>query len=334
MSKFATNCRRSRPCYPKSASSATLVAAALLLLAAPTCSASPMTVPVSVQLENYFVTENSGTTLSTSREMTYLIAQAALTPNVSMTVSALNCEGETDLDENYFQLESGDTRFRIGRFRSAFGFSDWSEQYYQGFIELPLARYDNIGPDLSLTRVDSGFEWQQTSGPTQVTMAVIDADSGGYEVLPRSINHADIRVQRLVGSFILGANGLVDTNGSNNVYGLDARWTAPHWQVRAEYDRGSYTHPQPSGYYADVLYHPPGLLRTTFLGRAESAYNLQDDDDDSAFGSEPISGHQYTLGVKQILSRQFTLEFSRFYGDGEAREAPDWALQLITFTRF
>ena len=358
MAKNVTNYKRLALAWRRTAPMAQVFVGLVVVLGTSYCAADPITVPLSGTLENYFVAANAGSKDTVARSMSYLTAQALLTSSLSVTVGALNY-GDSDvlnyepsgtisygatgtpqygnrtvLDENYVQMDSGDTRLRVGRFRSEFGFSEWSDQYYLGFIEPPLIRYDYIGPNLSLTRVDSGLEWQQTSGPTQVTMALIDAKSGGYQLLPESLNHADIRVQRLVGSFILGANGLIDTDGSNNAYGVDARWTSPHWQVRGEYDRGSSAKPVASGYYVDVLFHPAGLLRTTFVGRAEGVYNVQGLWDSTPFGMWSVSGHQYTIGVKQILNPTFTAELSRFYGDGEARTAPDWALQLVAYARF
>ena len=290
-------------------------------------------------LENYFVLD--GTHSSVSRSVTYLTSQTVLSPSLRLVAGTIHKGGHDLLDENYLQSSSGQDRLRIGRIRSVFGFSDWSECYYQGYVRTPLVRSLLLSNYIKLNRLDTGVDWQHDSGPFEMTVGVVNTTSRTNQFLPRHANDLILRLQGYTGAFIFGIDDFAGVDGgkfnSDRIFGFDARWTAPHWQVTGEWDSGYFNGQSSRGYYADVLYHPPGLLRTTFVGRAEGISGATTGGYQADYpNGELLSGRRYTLGIKQILTKQYTIEVSRLYGDhGNVNQgSAPWAVQLITFTHF
>jgi hypothetical protein len=301
---------------------------------------------ISGVVENYFGYDFGGRKNNFGRTVTWAYSETQLGPNTTLVNGFLNYNseglfdaGRSSLDENYVEQNVGTNRFRVGRIRTAFGFSDWSEMFYQGLPRKPLARLYPFGGGLSLQRVDAGAEWQVTKGASELTVAAIDARTGRFDVNPDKVTNVAVRYQRYQGAFIVGLNTLLlagREEADSRLYGFDVRWTSPHVQVRSEWDYDTAAGYRSQGMYTDVMVHPPGLLRTTFAGRVEQVSGMNSFRYTSYGAPVRMSGTAYTLGVKQILSPALTAELSRTWNapGGSLPASSPYTLQLMTSAHF
>lgn len=281
-------------------------------------------------LEHYFRTYSDNSHLRFGQHARYLHLRGQVSPAVGFAAGMLEHSGIQQFDENYLEVHRGNLRWRIGRFRAAYGHSDWSECYYTGFARTPLLRDALLGASLRLNRLDTGMDVSGGTGPAQYQVGWIDARSGSYDVLSLRPDHLVARVQLYQDNLIVGLSALLEPGASSakgtRLFGLDWRWSIPYMQIRGEFVKGNTSTGRAQGYYLDLFYHPPGLERTTFLARAEAI-------------TSPVhdvgTGELYTVGVKQVISPLLTLSLTHGWGSGEsARGARGWVLQMITFTRF
>lgn len=304
--------------------------------------ADPRPIPLAGVFENYFAAGHSSDGNQGSHPTRYLTLHGELAPGIRYVAGELNVFGHDLLDENYVAVDRGAQGWRVGRFRSAFGLSDWSENYYAGFVHLPMLRTVALSPSLSLSRLDTGADWQGGTGALQYQLGLVDIQSRPYQPLPQRPDHFVGRVQTYRGNLILGFNLLVAGSGGEQtrLAALDGQWSVPHMQIRGEYLIGQAGDRHPQGGHLDFFYHPPVLTRTTFLARAEALsaeYTAG-----GAYGpggageAEKQFARRYTVGVKQILSPQFTLELNRSWGNDTelTDQGPGWDMQLVTFTHF
>lgn len=297
-------------------------------------------------IENYWLAQGNGHTAGVRDIANWTSIEGRFSPRLRFVVGEFEIMGRQLLDESFVEFGSDAQQWRVGRFRSAFGHSDWSELWYSGFPRQPLMRNLSLGSGLVLNRLDTGVDWHGGSGAIQYQVGLIDARARSWEPLPMRFNHLVGRVQFYKGSWIVGLNTLLETEqigtGQNRVFGLDWRWTAPHIQTRGELFWGRTSKAHASGYYFDIFYHPPKLTRTTVLARLEASSGTV-----SGTMFDPYSGtfvttkqagtaQLYTIGVKHILSKYFTAELSQAWGNGAtpAQGRQGWAFQLMTSLHF
>lgn len=194
------------------------------------------------------------------------------------------------LDEACVDLEKGPDMMRLGRFRTRFGFSDWSELFYNGFNRLPLLRVTPIVDRLRLMRDDAGAEFDFGGPNVQAQVAVIDTSTSDAQIQPVRARAATARVEHAFGALILGLNGLANTTTDQKVIGLDARWSMPTLIVRAEAMKGLGGTKNGSGAYIDASYRIPSLLRTHLVGRIDHF-------EDESGGRTNLN----TLGIRQVF---------------------------------
>src|SRR5579864_538014 len=94
-------------------------------------------------------------------ELDYVETGADLTSTTSIEGSISQMHQWTWVEDVFMRFARGDNALKVGRFRSALGFSDWSEMYYTPINALPMVRdyYANIAPGLPLNRNDRGVEY-------------------------------------------------------------------------------------------------------------------------------------------------------------------------------
>lgn len=282
-------------------------------------------------LENYFWAYPQANGVQTNPTLSWLHLEGDIRPGIRFAAGLLAFGKRNLLDENYLELEKGNGRWRIGRFRSAFGHSDWADLYYSGFVRMPLMRSPRSPFGLPLSRMDTGIDFNGGSGALQYQLGWIDVAPSPYTLLPTRPDHLIGRVQTYRGSLILGANALVDAgrlgDTGTRLFDLDWRWSAPQVQMRGEWLTGRARGHHADGYYMDLFYHPIGLHRTTFLARVEGV---------GASGGDRAWAQLYTIGIKQIVSPLLTLELTHAWGSPiePAEYARGWAVQAITFLHF
>jgi len=228
------------------------------------------------------------------------------TPRLKGTFSLTEGRTRRTLDEVCVSYEAGDWLVRGGRIRTAFGFSNWSELFYNGFNHLPFLRTLRLADGVSLTRDDAGIE-VTTGGPEmQVQAALIDNELSTFQVGPEKLRHGTLRLQRQQGPVILGLDALQGFEANGDIYGVDLRWTTPRVIFRAEYMRGVGHGNTTSGYYADVSYRIPHLPRTQAVARTEW----------TDLGS-PGTFELNTLGLRQFVTPNLSANVNYGWDSGK-----------------
>ncbi len=234
------------------------------------------------------------------------------------------------LDETYGEYNDRGTTVRAGVMRSAFGFSDWSELWYTGLINFPMFKGGYGSNDFRFIRLDTGVQVTGGTPELQYQVGLVDSNRKSRQLLPEHMDRGVARLQTAKGPFIIGLSGFQQVVGTDSehvrAYGLDARWTAPNIQFRAEVAKVDSDDASGWGYYMDAFYRPGTSTKTRLVGRAES-YKAPYKDGISVL---------YTAGLRQVLSPNFTLSIN--YGVGNhVAPAPTnfgWSAQLMTSIHF
>lgn len=209
------------------------------------------------------------------------------------------------LDERFIRTTLKDgTYLQAGRFRSAFGFGDWTELFYKGFNYVPIIRLFPVTNGISLFRDDTGAQATFNLGSFQFQTAAIDIAPSDEQFIPQRVNHANVRVQTMVGPVIVGGSVFSGFEHEERAFGLDFRYSIPRLIIRSEFIRGNGNTQSAEGFYADATFRVPGLLRTQLLARTEAYRDLSN--------NRTIALH--TLGVRQVINQYFTLNLNYSFG--------------------
>lgn len=237
------------------------------------------------------------------------------------------------LDETYVTHTDArrGTEVRAGRIRKAFGFWDWSENWYTGFVRGAEIQTRSYGGGKSLTRMDTRFDVLVpfASGAT-IQAGLLDAASTNRQVGPKRADHGAVRLVLPVGNASFGYSGFHrpdrDPKDRTALNGLDARWSGPSTSVRGEYLWGEAGGTKTRGHYLDAFYYPPFARQVTLLGRSEEFA-----------ASRTERAKLYTAGVRVAPHRDLVLEANYSWGPtSKSPAAPlrGWSFQVISFLRF
>jgi hypothetical protein len=258
---------------------------------------------VSGTVETYFQSD------AQKRGIQQLLSWAELEHDVNShvraTVSYIRLPGFDMLDESYIGLSQAEDFLRLGRIRTAFGFSDWSDAYYNGFNHIPLIRSNPLIEGLRLMRDDAGAEVTFGGPKLQVQASMVDSSLNRFQYVPREISTSTMRAQTTLGAFIVGLDALWRFSTGDEIVGIDVRWSAPHLVVRGEFMAGIGSDDTASGFYVDGTYRVPGVERTQLVGRIER-YSSGDQGDFML----------QTLGLREIVSPNFTANVNYGWGSG------------------
>lgn len=237
------------------------------------------------------------------------------------------------LDETYATYtdrEKG-VEIRAGRIRKAFGFWDWSENWYSGFVRGAQIRTRAYGGGKSLSRMDTGIDLliPLANGST-VQVGLLDAASSNRQVGPKRADHAAVRVVLPAGPASVGYSGFHrpdrDPKDRTALNGLEARWSGPNLSLRSEYVWGEAGGTKTRGHYLDGFYYPPFARKVTLLARWEEF---------AASRSERAT--LYTTGVRVAAHRDLLLEANYSWGpNAKSLAGPllGWSFQIVSFLRF
>jgi hypothetical protein len=315
-------------------------AIAALAMASPACLAADEPADASNQdqgampaiagvIEQYSWARTEGGKFVGRERATWISGTAFLADSARFTFGYFKYGESDQLDENFLELGDDGSRFRLGRIRPSFGFSDWSEGWYYGLINAPMVRFMPIG-DTRLLTMGSGAEVRGGDPKLQYQVSLVDMSLDEYQVLPDNPSHLFARVQTYGKGLIVGLNAISGVTGSSSgtrAYGLDARWTTPQFQARGEYVVSGSDGFKTRGYYLDLFYKPFGLPNTTFVGRAQAI---------SAMPWDPRPSEAYTLGIKQVVWSGLTIDLNYTFGNDGAMNASSkgWAIQAMSSVRF
>jgi hypothetical protein len=302
------------------------VRVATVLVAASFASASVAQSPVTGTLETFWVARSGEA--GARHRLSWAEFHWRFHPRMMATASYTDMSVRRMLDEICLRFDGDREMVRVGRLRTAFGFSDWTELYYNGFNNLPLVRSTPIMDGIRLARNDSGVELTHFAGSFQVQAALVDAPLSEYQILPERPRYGMVRLQWDLTPVIAGLNLMAGLDSKRRITGLDLRWTAPRVQVRGETFLGSGEARDASGYYVDAAYRIPRFSRTQAVARTEG------------FSRQAQTFRQHTLGLRQLIGATIGLNLNYAWSEGVdpgrvgVVPTPGWSLQgmyRITF---
>jgi hypothetical protein len=180
------------------------------------------------------------------------------------------------VDEAYLDLGPGASLWRLGRFRLPFGIYDRSEVDYSGFAEPALVKSQGV-IGAHLTRSGTGAQWIWAGAPWRLQVSLANDDPPGGFSLRASGGAGTLRIERLLGPWLLGLDGYLgrargpEFGGRASALGLDWRWATPWLQFRGEALLGGGAAGGERGIHADLWYHVPAIPDLTALARLETA---------------------------------------------------------------
>ncbi|MEJ5251956.1 MAG: hypothetical protein HPY54_05730 [Chthonomonadetes bacterium] len=289
---------------------------------------------VSGVLEYYFRALQNGGHLRTDQRAEWLNIKVQLRPELRLVGGTVKIGNRARiLDESYLEWGQGHTLWRMGRFRSAFGHSDWSARYYDGFVRLPIMRtaplagYSRI---FLLTRLDAGLDLRTSTSNAEYSIGCIDASTSSYQIMPQTIDHVVARIQTDWNSLLIGVNALAGLRSPagqhTRLFLLDGIWSVPQWQMIAEIMTGEALGGRASGYHLDIFWHPVQTPRTTFHVRTEWL----------KLDSMPTEASLHTAGIKHFLTPNLVLSVGYSWGNESpiTRGNRGWYAQLLTLIYF
>ncbi len=177
-----------------------------------------------------------------------------------------------EIDETNLKYEDNGFSAKIGRFRLPIGLSDWYDQWYSGFVQLPLVEYYFYGASQPLERTNTGIEAEQTLGAHRVQLAITDAEPLYNRVFAKRLDRLSGRYSYYDNGLTVGISGFVDSpgRGSNGTFtALDARYTIPNWILKGEQVWYRGTNQREDGYFVELSHRLKGLTNVTLVGRYE-----------------------------------------------------------------
>jgi hypothetical protein len=286
---------------------------------------------LSAAIENYYQAFTSGGNIQGQDRARWWNVELNSGSGLGLTAGLLQLSFGDILDENCIRLGKSGAEWRVGRFRSAFGQSDWSDNWYNGFPRMSMLRGTMTPSRFRLTRFDTGIDVGSMKGPVEYHLGLIDVNPNFWQLTPRNADHVVARVQTYHGPLILGFNGLASTErpgAKTALYDLDFRWSRPQLILRGEIMAGEAGGQSAHGYYVDAYFHPIWMHKTTLLGRVEGTLA-------GTFAPPPgnaVWAQAYTAGVKQVITPYLTLEMTHAWGNTGARTQgfTGWAFQAVT----
>jgi len=221
--------------------------------------------------------------------------------------------GWRDLDETTIQYQSGRVSTKFGRFIPAIAQANWDDQWYSGFVYLPLAESQVYSGRRLLERTSPGAQVDIELPKGTLQVALIDADPQIRRPLPRSLDRASIRYQTTIGGVLTGVSSFGDSavaGKTEQLRAIDFRYSKPQWITRGAVSSYQSKDQKIAAYFVDVYHRPKGWNDVTLLLRTEGA---------STKGVTKKEEYLITLGLKVKLPQEFLLNANYTFGAGSDR---------------
>jgi hypothetical protein len=206
-----------------------------------------------------------------------------------------------DLDETNLQYQSGKNTFKIGRFLPSLGQTNWDDQWYSGFVHLPLVESNVYNGRRLLERTSAGIQWEYRNNNDTLTISGIGKTAQSNNVFSNQIKRYTAHWQRFDNRSIYGLSILTDLDRrerEEQMIVLDYRYTIPQWIFRGEYVNYSSQTDSSEGGFFDIYHRPKGWTDVTLVGRYES------------FASQKGRNSYITPGVKIRTPYETTLSIN------------------------
>lgn len=234
------------------------------------------------------------------------------------------------LDENFVQLDINGSLLKVGRIRAPFGNNSWDEQYYQGFVFMPLMQTIGLSDAKRISRIDTGATAEVRVGPIQFDVSALDVTTDPWQILPDKFDHYSLRAQTLVGPVVVGGNVIVGNrffdSDAPKAASLDLRFSMPNFQTRAEFLSNSNGKETKGAGYIDGFCKIVGIPQLTLIGRWQFASVL------GKSGQSELS----TLGFKYQVCRHLAIFGNYSWGPNSTLTTDQigWAFQAMLSYRF
>ena len=244
----------------------------------------------------------SGTKLYT----TALRLRMEIAPGVRLQLYGTHRYGAFGVQQALVEKEWGGNaaRAQAGVVRLPFGIYDPRETYASGLIDYPLARGDYAYH--SVDWAVPGAAWSGGPANLQIEAAGFSGRSSGIWDNQAQIHGAAVRAQTYAGDAILGVSrwdgDMQDSPSSGQMMpvhltGLDLRYTKTQFLMRGEYLFGTLGGDRITGWYLDAYYRLPKFQHWSLVGRLERLKP----------GSDDPEGRQWTVGVRYVAAKDWTL---------------------------
>lgn len=236
-----------------------------------------------------------------------------------------------EMDESGLTYREGDFQATIGRIRVPVGNSTWYDDWYTGFVLVPLAHYTRYQDRYLLERTSVGMEAEDTFGPNTFKLAVTSADSEVNHLIPEKLDRLSGGWWWYGDGLTLGASGYFDTaewGKQEQLLAADFRYTLPHFTFRGEriWYRG---HDQnQDAWFVEASHRPAGWTDLTLVGRFEAANGKQ--------AGNGYHLQSWTLGARLRLPYNVTAQANYTGGPDMNRIffGGNWALGIYTVIQF
>jgi len=238
--------------------------------------------------------------------------------------------GWFDLDETTLAFASGNSSFKAGRFLPPIAQVSWDDQWYSGFVYVPLIEGSMLGGRKVFERTSAGVQWDVQDRNQLLIMSMFGSNPNYDRLAPKKLDRAAIRYQVYRDGVILGASYMSDTEdrgAKEQVRSVDFRWTKPQWMVRGSFI--SYLSPSQvaDGFFVDIAHRPKGWTDVTGLFRIESFRESRSSSKDQTL---------YTAGAKVRLPLQASAYINYSFGPSINKVVlgGGWAVSLTRTYRF
>lgn len=235
-----------------------------------------------------------------------------------------------EVDETYIAYRWGEIEAKAGRFYAPIGLTSWYDQWYAGFVHLPMQEKHAYANSFFKEHTATGLQFDMARGPSRLQIAAISEDLERNCIFPSNLGNLVARFQHYRGNLVAGVTAGADTDslgGERLLIALDFRYTVPGWVFRAEFIQFDGDADDSRGYFVDAVYRVPRHENLSLVARHQRF-------DSRSVGGEDIEVH--TMGFKLRMPYDAFLTGSYTFGPGINKLAigPKWAFGMLITIRF
>jgi hypothetical protein len=235
--------------------------------------------------------------------------------------------GFDDLDETNLRFNSNNFSAKVGKFLPPVGQTNWDDQWYSGFVFLPMVETASYGTGKILFRTVAGVRADTNANGANFQFSAFNSNQDARSINLSKLDRYSIRAQKMFQNTILGVTRLASPESAStraDAWVADLRWSVPQWIVRGEYMDYRQAGADVSGFFADVYHRPKGWSDVTLLSRVERVR--------SSGGTTSA----WTIGTKVRLPQEFFFNVNYSAGPNQNSQmlGGGWSLGLFKIVNF
>lgn len=235
--------------------------------------------------------------------------------------------GFDDLDETHFNFQSRNFSAKAGKFLPPIGQTNWDDQWYSGFVFLPLVETATYGSGKILFRTVAGVQADVPSSAGTFQFSAFNSDQDARTINMSKLDRFTVRGQTTFKNAIFGVTRLSSPTSAGQgaqAWVTDIRWSVPQWIVKGEYMDYRQAGSDVRGFFFDAFHRPKGWSDVTLMSRVE---RLRDKTGQTS---------AWTVGAKIRLPEEFF--FNANYTAGPNQNSlmlgGGWSLGLFKIVNF